>query len=75
MYTCSYATTKFTVLPGNQHGGACGLGFADGHAEVHKWTGPVMTANSSVKFTVTQQISCGLTDPDMLYLAARTPAN
>jgi prepilin-type N-terminal cleavage/methylation domain-containing protein/prepilin-type processing-associated H-X9-DG protein len=24
-------------LPGNYHGGACGLAFADGHAELHKW--------------------------------------
>ena len=24
-------------LAASYHGGACGLGFADGHAEVHKW--------------------------------------
>ena len=24
-------------FPGNYHGGACGLAFADGHAEIHKW--------------------------------------
>ena len=37
LYTASYAVTKFTELPGNQHGGACGISFADGHAEIHKW--------------------------------------
>ena len=24
-------------LPASYHAGACGLGFADGHAEIHKW--------------------------------------
>ena len=28
---------QFTELPSSDHGGACGMGFADGHAEVHKW--------------------------------------
>ena len=23
--------------PGAYHGGACGLAFADGHSEIHKW--------------------------------------
>jgi len=41
MYTSSYAVTSFTELPGSQHGGACGIAFADGHSEIHKWTGPI----------------------------------
>jgi prepilin-type N-terminal cleavage/methylation domain-containing protein/prepilin-type processing-associated H-X9-DG protein len=28
--------------PSQVHGGACGFGFADGHAEIHKWKGPTM---------------------------------
>ena len=24
-------------LPASYHAGACGIGFADGHAEIHKW--------------------------------------
>jgi prepilin-type processing-associated H-X9-DG protein len=24
-------------LPSNQHNGACGFAFADGHSEIHKW--------------------------------------
>ena len=27
--------------PAAYHGRACGLSFADGHAEIHKWTGSV----------------------------------
>jgi len=26
--------------PGSYHNGACGFSFADGHSEIHKWTGP-----------------------------------
>jgi prepilin-type N-terminal cleavage/methylation domain-containing protein/prepilin-type processing-associated H-X9-DG protein len=31
-------------LAGSQHGGACGISFADGHAEIHKWKGPTTSA-------------------------------
>lgn len=72
-YTSSYATTKFTELPGNQHGGGCGIAFADGHGEIHKWTGPVMSKVINVTYTTVQQQPCTLTDPDMLWLAQRTP--
>jgi len=27
-------------MPANYHNGACGLSFADGHAEIHKWRDP-----------------------------------
>lgn len=74
-YTASYAVTKFTELPGTQHGGACGLFFADGHAEIHKWNGPVMAANQGVHYTTVQQVTCAIDDKDMLWLAAHTPVN
>jgi prepilin-type processing-associated H-X9-DG protein len=81
MYTSNYAVTKFTELPGCQHGGGCGMAYADGHAEIHHWNGPVMNTHQTVTFQgpndpgVTQQITCSLSDPDMLYLADRTPQN
>ena len=71
MYTSSYAVTSFTELPGSQHGGACGLAFADGHSEIHKWSGPI--ANQPVKYQTQQQVACSITDPDMLWLAKHTP--
>ena len=40
LYTDAYATNgtgQFTELPSCDHAGACGVGFADGHAEIHKW--------------------------------------
>ena len=81
MYTASYAVNIFTELPGNQHGGACGLAFADGHSEIHKWVDSVMTSHTTVKYIgpndsgVTQRVPCSLTDRDMLWLAAHTPQN
>ena len=76
MYTANYAVTKFTELPGCQHGGACGLAFGDGHAEVHRWNGPTMAARQQVvPNALIQQVTCPVTDIDMLWLAARTPKN
>jgi prepilin-type N-terminal cleavage/methylation domain-containing protein/prepilin-type processing-associated H-X9-DG protein len=71
LYTSSYPVTSFTELPGSQHGGACGVAFADGHCEIHKWTGSLATR--SVRYISQQRIACDSTDPDMLWLAERTP--
>jgi prepilin-type N-terminal cleavage/methylation domain-containing protein len=30
-------------IPGNYHGGACGVGFADAHSEIHKWKDVALT--------------------------------
>ena len=73
MYTANYPVNEFIELPGCQHGGACGLSFADGHALIYKWTGPTMRARENVTYGSDQRISCPLTDPDMLYLAQHTP--
>jgi prepilin-type N-terminal cleavage/methylation domain-containing protein/prepilin-type processing-associated H-X9-DG protein len=75
LYTSTYPVTSLTEMPGNLHGGAAGVAFADGHAEIHLWTGPVMAAHKNVTYTLIQQISCTITDPDMLWLAQHTPAN
>ena len=77
IYTASYPVTKFTELPGNQHGGGCGMNYADGHADVHAWRGPVMSAHNAVIYLTqigrTQQVPCTVTDADMNWLAIHTP--
>jgi prepilin-type N-terminal cleavage/methylation domain-containing protein/prepilin-type processing-associated H-X9-DG protein len=86
MYTANYGVTEFTEIPGSQHGGACGMAYADGHTEIHKWRGPVANvpvaywngASSSPQGALPngrQQVTCAVTDPDMLFLAAHTPMN
>jgi prepilin-type processing-associated H-X9-DG protein len=37
--------------PSQVHGGACGFGFADGHAEIHKWKGPSADFNDGFWLT------------------------
>jgi len=85
-YTANFAFDELIEIPGVQHGGACGIAFADGHAEIHKWRGeianvPVAYWNGSSSVPLgslprgRQQVPCSLSDPDMLYLAAHTPVN
>jgi prepilin-type N-terminal cleavage/methylation domain-containing protein/prepilin-type processing-associated H-X9-DG protein len=82
MYTANYLVQSFTELPGNQHGGDCGLAFADGHAEIHKWIGPIMAAHQTVNVNLPAQtwinqvsLSGDTSDPDILYFAQHTPQN
>jgi prepilin-type N-terminal cleavage/methylation domain-containing protein/prepilin-type processing-associated H-X9-DG protein len=75
LYTSSYAVSQFTELPGNQHGGACGISFADGHAEIHKWTDAVMTSHRTVTYATVQRVTCSISDRDMYWLAVHTPQN
>jgi prepilin-type N-terminal cleavage/methylation domain-containing protein/prepilin-type processing-associated H-X9-DG protein len=75
MYTSNYGVSQFIELPGNQHRGACGIAFADGHAEIHHWNGPTMAAHQQVTFTLVQKVPCFVTDADMLWLATHTPVN
>jgi prepilin-type processing-associated H-X9-DG protein len=79
LYTASYSTTSFTELPGNQHGGGCGMAFGDGHTEIHRWKGAVMNSHRNVMYQTvvgtTQQVPCASDDVDMGWLANHTPQN
>lgn len=74
LYTSTYPVTTLTEMPGNLHGGAAGVAFADGHAEIHLWRGPVMNSHKGVTYTLIQRVPCAINDPDMLWLAEHTPA-
>lgn len=43
--TTSLSSAELVDYPGIAHGGACGFGFADGHAEIHKWVDAVLSAS------------------------------
>jgi prepilin-type N-terminal cleavage/methylation domain-containing protein/prepilin-type processing-associated H-X9-DG protein len=60
----------FTELPASQHGGDCGMAFADGSAIVHKWTGK--NVNHPVTYTTVNGVTC-VNDPDLAWLALHTP--
>jgi prepilin-type N-terminal cleavage/methylation domain-containing protein/prepilin-type processing-associated H-X9-DG protein len=64
--------TTFLDMPGSLHNGACGLAYADGHSEIHRWlssatTPPVVYTNTWVT------IGNGTAnDPDLAWFQART---
>ncbi|HUC85769.1 MAG TPA: hypothetical protein VL970_11300, partial [Candidatus Acidoferrales bacterium] len=72
-YTPPYPTAEFVALPGNQHDGAAGITFADGHVEMHKWAGGVVPIRSVTYATYLSAIPCSPIDPDMVWLAQHTP--
>jgi prepilin-type N-terminal cleavage/methylation domain-containing protein/prepilin-type processing-associated H-X9-DG protein len=69
-YTYTTGTGLFPELPGTQHGGRCGLGFADGSAVIHKWRSSL--ANTPVTYTRVNDINVTL-NPDMAWFAQHTP--
>jgi len=80
--------TSFTELPGSLHGNACGIVYADGHSDVHKWLGSTTTQpfqpsysgyiGTSVSGNYLQAVSVtgdALSQKDLTWLAQHTPAN
>jgi prepilin-type N-terminal cleavage/methylation domain-containing protein/prepilin-type processing-associated H-X9-DG protein len=68
---CTNGTGSFTELPCGDHGGSCGIGFADGHAEIHRWRDPNTTLRP-VTYTTVQRVDVTLS-PDLAFLAQKTP--
>jgi prepilin-type N-terminal cleavage/methylation domain-containing protein/prepilin-type processing-associated H-X9-DG protein len=64
-------TGVFTELPGSDHGGACGVGFADGHAEIQKWRDPT-TVRRVQYIQYVHRINVS-NNRDLAWLAERTP--
>ncbi len=69
---------EFTELPGSFHNNACGISFADGHAEIHKWTDSRI--NLRVLYEYQQDLGPGgISFPagnpckDLAWMAQRTP--
>ena len=65
-------TGVFMELPSSDHGGACGLAFADGHSEIHKWRDP--NTVRPVLYNNSNGRNVSVSDSaDMRWLAQRTP--
>ncbi len=69
----SGSDARIIDFPASSHGGAGGVGYADGHAEIRKWadarTRPAVKYNNSLQLNVP---SAG--NLDMIWLSARTSA-
>ena len=72
-YTPNRPWGSLVELPGSQHAGACGVSFADGHAEIHKWRGKF--SNLPVTYVYTIDVAVPLNDPDMIWLESHTPVD
>jgi prepilin-type N-terminal cleavage/methylation domain-containing protein len=70
-YTPNIPKTTLVEMPGCMHAGACGVSFADGRSEPHKWKGKF--SNQPVKYVYTINVSVPTDDPDMIWLANHTP--
>lgn len=57
-------------LPSNQHNGACGFAFADGHSEIHRWRSSVLRYQLKFMDLTRQPVSSQ--DPDFLWTIERT---
>ncbi len=64
-------TGIFTELPSGGHAGSCGITYADGHAEIHKWKDPITTLRA-VSYSTIQRVSVN-NSPDLAYMAQKTP--
>jgi prepilin-type N-terminal cleavage/methylation domain-containing protein/prepilin-type processing-associated H-X9-DG protein len=66
---------EFTELPASYHNNACGIAFADGHAETHKWLNSQTTVPVTYQahdIPLNQRVPV-INDPDLTWLAQKTP--
>jgi prepilin-type processing-associated H-X9-DG protein len=65
--------------PATYHNGAAGIAMADGHSEMHRWTGPTMNKPRNqggllgVSFVAQNNYSTVKGDPDLYWLSFATP--
>ena len=65
--------------PATYHNGAAGVAMADGHSEIHRWTGPTMnrprrlSGLADVSFTAQNNFAVVLGDPDLFWLSYGSP--
>jgi len=64
------APTRIYIIdvPASYHNGAAGLGFADGHAEVHKWLDPRTKPPVSGNF-MSSSVQASPNNRDMMYMS------
>jgi len=65
-------STIWVDIPAAYHNGACGFGFADGHAEIKKWHDSTLTKGTSPTQTATSQPS---PYPDIRWLQVRSTSH
>ncbi|HEY3914378.1 MAG TPA: prepilin-type N-terminal cleavage/methylation domain-containing protein [Verrucomicrobiae bacterium] len=64
---------EFTEVPGSFHNRACGISFADGHGEIHRWLDPRIILKVTYEYHPESIDITGTPSPDLAWLAQRTP--
>ena len=71
--------TNMPDAPATYHNGAAGVALADGHCEIHRWTGPTMNRSPSlgglagVIFNARNNYATVQGDPDLFWLSYGSP--
>ena len=68
----SASATKWIDVPATYHNGACGLSFADGHSEIHKWLR--QDGIPKIKYQTMSGLISVPNNPDIIWMAKRTSA-
>jgi prepilin-type processing-associated H-X9-DG protein len=69
------ASAMIVDMPASYHDGACGLSFADGHSEIHKWLDTRTKPKATYAFPATMALNVSTpNNPDVDWLQARTSA-
>ena len=75
-YIPNYPVANLEEFPGCQHGGASGITFCDGHAEIHVWTGSVFYNQPvTYQYLASKGPAIPPNDPGFLWLEAHIPTN
>ncbi len=67
-------STVFVDIPASYHNGACGIAFADGHSEIHKWLGDAVKITAGAPANGINVGNDSRSLGDLRWLQARTTA-
>ncbi len=65
-------TAQIIDFPASWHNGACGLSFADGHSEIHKWIGSKIRAKVGYNLNLQPNVPAGDSVVDILWWSENT---
>ena len=68
------ASARIVDFPASSHNGACGIAFADGHSEIHRWRGSTIKARVTYSGTMQLNVPAGDSVQDVEWLQQRTSA-
>ncbi|MEO7298756.1 MAG: prepilin-type N-terminal cleavage/methylation domain-containing protein [Verrucomicrobiota bacterium] len=68
------AAARIVDFPASYHNGACGFGFADGHAEIHRWRGNSIKQRITYTGSLSHNIPAADSLEDVTWLQQRTSA-